>query len=103
MRAEGDVETRKGVSLVWAQTSRDAVRTKGAKSPDKGLIQEIDPKPHAVLFTDETAHLKRQMMEDEENLYKKVYFVDVEVSRGIGEKVTAYRVVAYYGRDDIAD
>jgi hypothetical protein len=102
-RAQAGVDTRKGVSLVWTQTARDAVKTKGATSPDKGIIYEIDPKSHAVLFTDETAHIKREMMQDEENPYKKVYFVDAEVSRAADDKITAYRIVGYHGKDDLAE
>jgi hypothetical protein len=89
------------VSMVWKRLDSDETATKGVRSPDKGLIEEIDPdKPHAVLFTDEMMYLKTEMMRDAENPYRKVYFVDVEVSR-VGERITAYRIVGYHGSDDL--
>ncbi len=40
------------------------------------------------------------MIDDQENPYKKVYFVDVAVSRVHG-KVVSYRVIGYHGADDL--
>ena len=88
------------VSMVWKRIDSDEVATKGIRSPDKGLIEEIDSKPHAVLFTDEMTYLKAEMMEPSQNPHRKVYFVDVEVSR-VGDKVAAYRIVGYHGHDDL--
>jgi hypothetical protein len=42
--------------------------------------------------------LKRQMIDDEENPYQNVYFVDVEVSR-VNGKVVSYRVIGYHGSE----
>lgn len=93
-------ERRQRVSMVWAQLNRDPARVKGASSPDKGIIEEIDPKPKAILFTDELSYLKLEMLAEDENPMKKVYFVDVEVSR-VRDKITAYRIVGYHGCDDL--
>ncbi|RWE26651.1 MAG: hypothetical protein EOS41_05840 [Mesorhizobium sp.] len=94
-----DGDKRQRVSMVWHRLARDAARTDGVRSPDQGLIDEIDPKPHAVLFTDDMAYLKREMIDDEANPYQKVYFVDVDVSR-VNGRVTAYRIAGYHGKDD---
>ncbi len=89
------------VSMVWRRIDSDETATKGVRSPDKGFIEEIDPdKPHAVLFTDEMMYLKAEMMADDDNPYRKVYFVDVDVSR-VGDRITAYRIVGYHGSDDL--
>lgn len=93
-----EAERRQRVSLVWSRLDRVASST-GERSPDRGTIDEIDRAPHAILFTDEMAHLKQEMLAGEENPHLKVYFVDVEISR-IAERVTAYRVYGYHGKDD---
>jgi hypothetical protein len=94
-------EKRQRVSMTWNRLDRDKAKTEG-RSPDRGTIEEIDPKPRAVLFTDELSYLKNEMIADEENPYQQVYFVDVEISRAAGGKVTAYRVVGYHGKDELA-
>lgn len=96
-----EAENHPGVSMVWSQLARDAAKTTGQKSPDRGLIEEIDRKPHAVLFTEEMSSLKREMIDDELNPYQRVYFVDVQVSRVAG-KITAYRITGYHGKEDIS-
>lgn len=93
-----DAEVRQRVPLVWKRLDRDAGRTDGRTSTDKGVIEEIDPKAHAILFTDEMLPLKRQMIDDEENPYQNVYFVDVEISR-VNGKVVSYRVIGYNGSE----
>lgn len=94
-----NVEVAQRVPLVWKRLDSDDATLDGS-SPDKAIIEEIDPKPKPVLFTDEMASLKRAMIEDEEKPFRKVYFVDVEVSR-IGDKVVSYRVIGYHGKDDL--
>lgn len=94
-------ERRQRVSMIWKRLDRDPAATEG-RSPDKGLIEEIDTRPKAVLFTDEMAHLKDEMIADEENPYQKVYFVDVEISR-VNNRITAYRVFGYHGKDDFTE
>jgi hypothetical protein len=91
--------SRQRVSMIWRRLDRSDAKTQGVRSPDLGLIEEIDPKPHAILFTDEMTYLKREMIADVENPYLKVYYVDVEISR-VGESVTGYRITGYHGRDD---
>lgn len=92
-------ERRECVSMVWKRLDRDRAKKQGS-TPDRALIEEIDPKPRAVHFTDDMAYLKEEMIHDEENPLQKVYFVDVEVSRVQG-MVAAYRVVGYHGKDDL--
>jgi hypothetical protein len=96
-----ETEKRQRVSMTWSRLDRDKAKVEGKTTPDRCAIEEIDPKPHAVFFTDEMAFLKAEMITDEDNPYQKVYFVDVEVSRAAGGKVTAYRIVGYHGKDDL--
>lgn len=93
-------DKRQRVSMVWSQLARDAAKTDGAQSPDKGIIADLDKKPRPVFFTDETSFLKREMIDDEENPYKKVFFVDVEISRLASGKIGNYRITGYHGKDD---
>lgn len=94
-------ETRRAVPLTWHQLAKDAPKTEGKRSPDQGIIEEIDKGAHAVLFTDDTAHLKNELIGDGENPYRMIYFVDVEVSR-IASKVVSYRVLSFHGKQELA-
>lgn len=94
-----NADRRERVSMIWKRLDKDQVRTKGS-TPDKGLIEDIDPRPRAVHFTDNMTFLKREMMQDTENPYLYVYYVDVEVSRVSG-LVIAYRVVGYHGKEGL--
>jgi hypothetical protein len=95
-----DAEIRQRVPMVWKRLDRDETRPEAKSSPDRALIEEIDLKPHAVFFTDEMSILKKQMIDDEENPYQSIYFVDVNVSRVSG-KVVSYRVIGYHGKDEL--
>lgn len=92
-------EKRQRVSMIWSRLDREEAKT-GKRSPDRGLIEEIDPAPRTILFTDELGYLKAEMIADEENPLQKVYFVDVEVTRTQG-RVNSYRIVGYHGKDDL--
>lgn len=93
-------ERRERVAMVWSRLDKEKTKTSGTASPDKGRIEEIDDAARPVLFTDELAYLKREMMKDEENPYQMVYFVDVEVSR-TNSRVTHYRVVGFHGKEPL--
>lgn len=96
-------DIRQRVAMIWSGLDTDRARQKGVRNPDKGLIEEIDPKPRPVFFQDEFMYLKQEMLAAEENPYLKVYFVDVSVSRVDG-RVVSYRIVGFHGtadRDDI--
>ena len=95
-----DAEIRQRVPMVWKRLDRDATSPEAKTSPDRALIEEIDPKPRAVFFTDEMSAIKKQMIDDEVNPYQNVYFVDVSVSR-IADKVVAYRVIGYHGKEEL--
>jgi hypothetical protein len=95
-----DGEKRQRVPLVWKRLDRDKATTDGKSSPDRGVIEEIDPKPHAVFFTDEMTPIKKQMIDDEEKPFQHVYFVDVDVSRVSG-KVVSYRITGYHGKEEL--
>jgi hypothetical protein len=89
------------VALVWDQLARDAAKVDEKRSPDKGIIAEIDTKSHPVFFTDVTMHLKKEMIDDHDNPYQKVFFVDVDISRVPSGGIGNYRVTAYHGSDDL--
>jgi hypothetical protein len=93
-------EVRQRVPMIWKRLDRDETKPAAKSSPDRGLIEEIDAKSHAVMFTDETAYLKKQMIDDEENPYHNVYFVDVAVSR-VADKVISYRILGYHGKEEL--
>ncbi|KRP94637.1 hypothetical protein AOQ72_26150 [Bradyrhizobium yuanmingense] len=93
-------EVLQRVPMVWKRLDRDSVKSAAKTTPDRALIEEIDEKPHAVFFTDEMSHLKKQMIGDEDNPYQAIYFVDVVVSRSSG-KVVSYRVIGYHGKEEL--
>lgn len=97
---DSQADRRQRVPMIWSRLDREKAKTEGKASPDKAIIEEIDPRPHPVFFTDDLTYLKREMIVDDENPYQKVYFVDVEVSKANG-KVTSYRVIGYHGKDDL--
>ncbi|WP_038956351.1 hypothetical protein [Bradyrhizobium japonicum] len=88
------------VPMTWKRLDRDSVKSAAKTTPDRALIEEIDEKPHAVFFTDEMSHLKNQMIDDEDNPYQAIYFVDVVVSRSSG-RVVSYRVIGYHGKEEL--
>ena len=94
-------EKAQRVSMTWTRLDKHKVTIGGKQSADRGIIEELDPKPHAVFFTDEMTVLKDEMIADEENPYQQVYFVDVEISRAAGGKITAYRIVGYHGKEEL--
>lgn len=95
-----NAEVNQRVPMVWKRLDRDDVKSAAKTTPDRALIEEIDEKPHAVFFTDEMSHLKKQMIGDEDNPYQAIYFVDVVVSRSSG-KVVSYRVIGYHGKEEL--
>ncbi|NZD54184.1 hypothetical protein [Rhizobium leguminosarum] len=93
-----ETETRKSVALVWQKIDRSEARTAGATSPDKGRIEEIDPRAKSILFHEDVAEVKSEIMG--EALLQMVYYVDVEIVR-VDDKIKAYRVVGYHGKEPI--
>ena len=68
-------EVHQRVPLSWESLPRGEPRTDGNRSPDKGIIEEIDPKPKPVFFADEYADLKENILgEHTENPYTRLYF-----------------------------
>lgn len=92
-------EIAQRVPLVFSRLDIAKAKVEGP-SPDKAVIEELDPKPHPVLFTDEMIPIKKAMIDEQIRPFKKVYFVDVQVSR-IGGKIVSYRIVGYHGNDDL--
>jgi hypothetical protein len=94
-------ERRQRVAMIWTRLDRDAAKTDGKRSPDHGIIADIDPKPHPVFFTDDMSYIKREMIDDQENPYQKVFFVDVEISKIPGGRVGSYKIIGYHGSEDL--
>jgi len=82
--------------LMWDQTSKRDAKTKGTWSPDKAVIEAIDPKPRSVLFDENVTQIKKRMMDDPENMFQKIYIVDVLVIITEG-KIRAYKVINLHG------
>lgn len=98
--ASRQVEVRQCVPLVWKRLDRGKARTESLMTPDRALIEEIDKRDRPTFFTNETSDLKDKMIGDDENPWRRVYFVDVEVSRVDG-KVVSYRIIGYHGKTDL--
>ena len=64
---------------------------RSAKAGDKGIIEEISPLPANLIFASED--VKKQIIEQPENPFKKFFLVDVEAKSAEG-KVRLYRVFA---------
>jgi len=90
-------ETKTSVPLIWTQINKNSFKISG-QSPDKGIIEELDKKPRPILFAEEMAPLKHELISDEGNPMQNVYFVDVEVMRVSG-KIVSYKVTGYHGKD----
>ena len=68
-------------AMVWKTFDKSHARTEGQRSPDKGIIDEIDPSPKAILLGDDEAGMKVDILASDENPMQMIYFVDVEVVR----------------------
>lgn len=68
-------------------------RRDSEKTGEKGVIEEISPKPLAVVYASDLARdrIKSEMLAGDRNVYKLGFFVDVNVSTKAGKPV-AYRI-----------
>jgi hypothetical protein len=62
-----------------------------AKVGDKGIIEEISPLPAKIVFSSE--EVKKQIIEQPENPFKKLFLVDVQAKAAEG-KVRLYQIFA---------
>jgi hypothetical protein len=76
------------VLFVWDQV-RDAPGVEAGRSPDKGIITVLDPKPRQVTFTSDD--LKESMGRRDHHPFEKAFVVDVKELKGPG--VSAYRIL----------
>jgi hypothetical protein len=67
--------------LYWYQVRHDHA----AKPGDKAVIERVDTKPVKVRFTSDD--IKRRMLDDVSNPFKKFYVVDVDVTESQGRPV----------------
>jgi len=96
-------DQKERVAMVWKQLSTDAPKKKGERSPDQAIIAEIDPKRHPIFFTDDMSYLKTEMLENVDKPFRKIFFVDVDVSRLPNGKVGNYRITGFHGNVDRDD
>ena len=89
-------------ALVWKTFDKSPAKKDGQRSPDKGIIESIDPKHKAILFADGEEGLKSEIINSDENPMQMVYYVDVEVVK-VDNKVKAYRIVKYHSREQLSD
>jgi len=82
-------DTKTKVLLTLFQTRAD---TK-AKTGNKGIIEDLSPKPYNILFENED--INQQMLHQEFNPYEKVFVVDVQVQHVSG-KIAAYKIVKFH-------
>ena len=87
MRRLGSVSQWCGSAL-----DRDATSPEAKTSPDRALIEEIDPKPRAVFFTDEMSAIKKQMIDDEVNPYRLFRGRQCFAHRGQGRGLPCDRI-----------
>jgi hypothetical protein len=80
--------------MVFVRTTVKASET-GRKTELQGLIESIHPKPIAITFETDMARerIEGEIREDEKNVYKKGFFVDLYMEKLQGRPV-AYRIVA---------
>lgn len=86
----GDVDYM-GMLLTFYQSNlKDAEKT-----GEKGIIEDVSPKPLAVVYASELARerIKSEMVSGDRNIYKLGFFVDVNVQTRNGKPV-AYRIKA---------
>lgn len=93
-------ETFNSQALQWKTFDKGPAKTEGQRSPDKGIIQELDPKPKPIFFEDGEEGLKSYIINSDENPYQMIYYVDVEVVT-VDEKIKAYRIVRFRGTDPL--
>ena len=93
---------KNSVAMTWKTFDRSPGKTEGQRSPDKGIIEEIDPAAKSILFGDDEAGLKADILASEENPMLMLYYVDVEIVR-VAEKIKAYRIVAFHGKESLEE
>lgn len=80
--------------LVFVRTTVKPSET-GRRTDLKGLIETIHSKPLSITFETDTSRqrIEDEIREDEKNVYKKGFFVDVYMEKLQGKPV-AYRIVS---------
>lgn len=80
------------VSMVFTRTDTGKAAT-GKRSGEKVRIEAISPKPRPLIYASDLAEqrIKHEIRDGEDNVYKKVFIVDVNVET-LKEKPFAYRV-----------
>lgn len=79
-------------------------RKDSGKTGEKGVIEDISPKPLAVVYASDLARerIKGEMLSGDRNIYKLGFFVDVNVATRLGQPV-AYRIKAVHEVIELPD
>lgn len=79
-------------------------RKDSGKTGEKGIIEDISPKPLAVVYASDLARerIKSEMLSGDRNIYKLGFFVDVNVATRAGQPV-AYRIKEVHEVIDLPD
>lgn len=89
---EREANIHTNVLLVWDQV-RDAPGVEAGRSPDRAIIQEIDPRPRQITFASDD--IKDQMGRRDFNPFEKAFVVDAKVLVGPGGPV-GYTILALH-------
>lgn len=89
------------VTMYFEQTNRKR-DTSGKKTGEKVLVPQLDPKERALIYQSENAErqVKREMLDDPENIYHKAFLVDLYADYRLG-RVTLYRLTHVHDVIDI--
>ena len=79
-------------------------RKEDGKTGDKGIIEDISPKPLSVIYASDLARerIKSVMLAGDRNIFKLGFFVDVNVATKNGQPV-AYRIKSVIDVIDLPD
>lgn len=92
-------EKRSGVAMIWKTVDRSPGQTQGMRTPDKGMIEAIDDKPHSITFNAED-DTKSKVLSGSENPMTMILYVDVTIIRVDG-KIRAYRIDSLQGMEPL--
>jgi hypothetical protein len=91
------------VLLRFTRTDTATVRP-GEPTGEKVIIEKLSPKPRRVVYASDLveARFKHEIRDDEDNIYKKVFLVDVnvEMQRGLPFAYSVTHIHEVYDMDD---
>lgn len=94
---------RRRVMMYFFQTNRKT-HSSGKRTGEKVVIPAIHKKPKALIYESQAAEdrVKHEILEEEDNIYKKAFLVDVDIE-SLNDRITAYRLMSVHEVLDIED